>query len=223
MTTMKILLADDHALFKEGLRNLLTARGIEVVGMAQDGLEALAQSRTLHPDVVLMDIQMPHCNGLEATRLIKTEMPEIKIVMLTTSANDEDLFEAIKSGASGYLLKSLDAEKFFELLAGVSQGEAAISPDMATRILKEFAQPTQKAKGTVAADDDPDRLTERQTEVLQRVVQGLSYKEIAASLFITERTVKYHMQEILQKLHLQNRSQVIAYAVRTGLVSNKND
>ncbi|MEK7807882.1 MAG: response regulator transcription factor [Chloroflexota bacterium] len=221
--TMKILLADDHALFKEGLRNLLTARGIEVVGMAQDGLEALAQSRALHPDVVLMDIQMPHCNGLEATRLIKTEMPEIKIVMLTTSANDEDLFEAIKSGASGYLLKSLDAEKFFDLLAGVAQGEAAISPDMATRILKEFAHPTQKAKSTMDSDDDPDRLTERQIEVLQRVVQGLSYKEIAASLFITERTVKYHMQEILQKLHLQNRSQVIAYAVRTGLVSNKSD
>ena len=122
-----------------------------------------------------------------------------------------------------YLLKSLDAEKFFDLLAGVAQGEAAISPDMATRILKEFAHPTQKAKSTMDSDDDPDRLTERQIEVLQRVVQGLSYKEIAASLFITERTVKYHMQEILQKLHLQNRSQVIAYAVRTGLVSNKSD
>lgn len=219
--TMKILLADDHALFKEGLRNLLTARGIEVVGMANDGLEALAQSRALHPDVVLMDIQMPRCNGLEATRLIKTEMPQIKIVMLTASADDEDLFEAIKSGASGYLLKSLDAEKFFELLVGLAQGEAAISPDMATRILKEFALPTQKAKGTADGNTDPDRLTARQVEVLQLVVQGLSYKEIASSLFITERTVKYHMQEILQKLHLQNRSQVIAYAVRTGLVSTK--
>ena len=119
---MKVLLADDHALFKEGLRNLLAARGVEVVGMARDGLEALEQARALRPDVVLMDIQMPRYNGLTATRLIKTELPHIKIVMLTTSASDDDLFEAIKSGAEGYLLKSLDAEHFFELLFGVAQG-----------------------------------------------------------------------------------------------------
>jgi len=220
---VKILLADDHALFKEGLRNLLTTRGIEVVGSASDGLEALAQARALKPDVILMDIQMPRCDGLEATRLIKTEMPDIKIVMLTTSAQDEDLFEAIKSGASGYLLKSLDAEKFFELLDGVAQGAAAISPDLAARILHEFARPTAKVETTPAVADDADHLTERQAEVLQLVGQGLIYKEIAAKLFITERTVKYHMQEILQKLHLQNKSQVIAYAVRTGLVSSKHE
>ncbi|MBI1802713.1 MAG: response regulator transcription factor [Chloroflexi bacterium] len=219
---MKVLLADDHTLFKEGLRNLLIAHGIEVVGTANDGLEALEQARALGPDVILMDIQMPRCDGLKATRLIKTALPDVKIIMLTTSANDEDLFEAIKSGASGYLLKSLDAEKFFELLAGVAQGEAAISPDLAARILHEFAHPTPAAEKP-AAGDDPDQLTGRQAEVLQLVGQGLTYKEIAVKLFITERTVKYHMSEILQKLHLQNKSQVIAYAARTGLITAKDE
>ncbi len=222
MTAMKVLLADDHALFKEGLRNLLTAREIEVVGNASDGLEALEQARTLHPDVVLMDIQMPRCDGLKATRLIKAELPDIKIVMLTTSANNEDLFEAIKSGASGYLLKSLDAERFFELLSGVTQGEPAISPELAARILDEFARQGSQSK-VHTTDDDPDRLTARQAEVLELVVQGKMYKEIASILVITERTVKYHMQEILQKLHLRNRAEVIAYAVREGLVAKKKE
>jgi two-component system NarL family response regulator len=222
---MKVLLADDHALFKEGLRNLLLAHGVDVVGSARDGLEALALARTLNPDIILMDIRMPRCDGLEATRLIKTELPDIKIVMLTTSASDDDLFEAIKSGASGYLLKSLDAEQFFELLDGVSNGEAAITPDLAGHILKEFAHPTAKSEPAIAGltSDNLDHLTERQTEVLQKVVDGLPYKEIARALNITERTVKYHMREILQKLHLQNKSQVIAYALRTGLVSTPRE
>ena len=226
MSAMRVLLADDHALFKEGLRNLLAARGIEVVGSARDGLEALDLARALHPDVILMDIQMPRCDGLQATRLIKTELPDITIVMLTTSADDESLFEAIKSGASGYLLKSLDADQFFELLANLEQGEAAITPEMATRILREFARQPAKPEAQVAtpetAEDDPDHLTERQAEVLQQVVQGLTYREIAAALYIAERTVKYHMREILQKLHLQNKSQVIAYALKTGLVKIKD-
>jgi DNA-binding NarL/FixJ family response regulator len=222
---MKVLLADDHALFKEGLRNLLIAHGVEVSGSARDGLEALALARTLKPDIILMDIRMPRCDGLEATRLIKTELPDIQIVMLTTSASDEDLFEAIKSGASGYLLKSLDAEQFFELLDGVSNGEAAITPDLAGHILKEFAHPTAKAEPatTDLRTESLNQLTERQTEVLQKVVDGLAYKEIARVLNITERTVKYHMREILQKLHLQNKSQVIAYALRTGLVTTPRE
>ncbi|MFQ5854334.1 MAG: response regulator [Anaerolineae bacterium] len=222
MVPLKVLLVDDHPLFLEGLRNLLTARGIEVVGTASDGLKALAQARALRPDVVLMDIKMPRCDGLEATRLIKTEMPDTRIVMLTVSADDRDLFEAIKSGASGYLLKSLDADRFFELLSGVAQGEAPISRDLATKILEEFAQQAQRAEAAQEVEEDTDSLTPRQIEVLQLVVQGLTYKEIAASLFITERTVKYHMREILQKLHLRNRAEVIAYAVRTGLVTDEN-
>jgi DNA-binding NarL/FixJ family response regulator len=217
---MKVLLVDDHPLFLEGLRNLLTARGVDVIGTASDGLEALALARALHPDVVLMDIQMPHCDGLQATRLITTELPEIKIVMLTMSADDEDLFVAIKSGASGYLLKSLQAEKFFDFLSGVAQGEAPISPDLAAKILKEFAHQAHGTEPTTTAEETPSGLTARQIEVLQLAVQGRSYKEIAAVLFITERTVKYHMREILQTLHLQNRTQVVAYALRTGLVTD---
>lgn len=219
---MKVLLVDDHPLFLEGLRNLLTARGIEVIGTANDGLEALDQARALRPDVVLMDIEMPRCNGLEATRLIKTEMPDIKIVMLTVSADDEHLFEAIKSGAAGYLLKNLEAERFFDLLSGVARGEAAISRDLAAKVLTEFAHQGERSQTVTAAKEDSEALTLRQTEVLQLAVQGLTNKEIAASLFVTERTVKYHMSEILQKLHLRNRVEVIAYAVRTGLVSGES-
>lgn len=210
---MRVLLADDHALFKEGLSNLLRARGIDVVGSARDGLEALDLARALRPDIVLMDIGMPHCDGIAATRLIRTELPAIKIIMLTTSAADDDLFEAIKSGASGYLLKSLDADTFFSLLSGVMEGDAALSPMLATRILREFSRGPE-ARPAVEGDS----LTDRQIDVLQKVVEGLTYKAIADALFITERTVKYHMREILQKLHLRNRSQAIAYALRTGLV-----
>jgi two-component system NarL family response regulator len=227
MEAMKVLLVDDHPLFLEGLRNLLTARDIEVVGTAGDGLEALAQARVLQPDVVLMDIEMPRCNGLEATRLIKAELPDIKIVMLTVAADDEHLFEAIKSGASGYLIKNVAADRFFELLSGVARGEAPMSRDLAARVLEEFAHQAQRAEATTeiketAVEGDPNSLTSRQAEVLQLVAQGLTNKEIAAALIITERTVKYHMSEILQKLHLQNRAQVIAYAVRTGLVSDED-
>jgi DNA-binding NarL/FixJ family response regulator len=222
MQPMRVLLVDDHPLFKEGLRNLLAARGIEVVGTARDGYEALDRARQLHPDVILMDIKMPRCDGLTATRLIKTEIPEVAIVMLTTSDDDDSLFEAIKSGASGYLLKSLDADRFFELLSGVAMGEPALSPELAARILGEFARPRNPSHPAAPAGDDPDHLTERQKEVLQYVVRGTSYREIATALSISERTIKYHMSEILQKLHLQNKSQVIAYALRTGLVTNKH-
>ncbi len=219
MVPIKVLLVDDHPLFLEGLRNLLAARGADVVGTARDGLEALTQTRALRPDVVLMDIQMPRCNGLEATRLINAEMPDIKIVMLTVSADEEDLFEAIKSGASGYLLKNLEAEKFFELLSGVARGEAPISQDMAAKILQEFAHQAQKVDANPVVEKDKNSLSTRQIEVLQLVAQGRLYKEIAFSLFISERTVKYHMSEILQKLHLRNRVEAIAYAVQTGLIT----
>lgn len=218
---MKVLLVDDHPLFMEGLQNLLTARAIEVVGTAQDGLQALTQARLLHPDVVLMDIHMPRCDGLEATRLIKREMPEVQIVMLTVSAEDRDLFEAIKGGASGYLLKSLNAEQFFELLFGLARGEAPMTRDLAAKILTEFAHQARSSTSPVASEEATDRLTERQMEVLQRIAQGQTNQEIADALFITERTVKYHMREILQKLHLRNRIQAVAYAVRRGLISEE--
>jgi DNA-binding NarL/FixJ family response regulator len=212
---MRVLLVDDHALFLEGLHNLLLARGIDVVGTAADGVEALEQARALRPDVILMDIQMPRCSGLEATRQIKAELPAVKIVMLTVSADDDDLFAAIKGGASGYLLKNLKADRFFDLLSGVARGEAPIAPELAARILSEFAHGRQPA----ARAPEPEGLTERQIEVLALVVEGRSYHEIADALCITERTVKYHMKEILQTLHLQNRTQAVAYALRNGLLA----
>ncbi len=210
---MRVLLVDDHALVRDGIASLLTASGIEVVGEASDGLEALKKTRRLQPDIILMDIKMPRCNGLEATRLIKAEMPKVKIVILTVSDDEEDLFEAIKSGAEGYLLKNIKAEQFLALLSGVDKGEAAISPVVATKIMEEFAR---RIKG-VGPPTPETELTDREVEVLKLVASGALNKEIAATLNITENTVKYHLRNITEKLHLRNRAQVAAYAVSKGI------
>ncbi len=221
---MKILLTDDHGLFVEGLQNLLLAGGYEVVGAAYDGLEALQLARALQPDLILMDIRMPNCDGLKATRLIKTEMPDIQILMLTTSAEDADLFEALKSGACGYLLKNLKPNELFDYLAGLERGEAPLSPELSARLLREFTrQAAELIEYNTGAKDlqkplEPAGLTARQREILEMVAKGLSYKEIGATLYVSESTVKYHMGEILQRLHAKNRAQVIAYALQTGLV-----
>ena len=225
---MRILLADDHGLFVEGLQNLLQAGGYEVIGAAYDGLEALQLARSLHPDLIFMDIRMPKCNGLEATRLIKTELPEIQIVMLTTSPEDADLFEALKSGANGYLLKNLKAEQLFDYLAGLERGEAPLSRELSARLLHEFSQQAVELDGLKdpvgfnksSGSDTGEELTSRQLEILEMVVGGLSYKEAGAALHISENTVKYHMGEILQRLHAKNRAQVVAYALQTGLVKS---
>ena len=212
---MKILLVDDHGLFLEGLQNLLQAGGYSVVGAAHDGFEALRLARTLHPDVILMDVRMPHCNGLTATQLIHAEMPAIKIVMLTTSAEDADLFEALRSGASGYLLKNLEPNQLFDFLAGLARGEAPLSRELTEPLLREF----NREAGARAAPTAPGpALTPREREVIALVVDGLSYKEIGATLHLSEHTVKYHMREIMGRLHLKNREQVVAYALRAGLV-----
>ena len=137
---IRVLLVDDHPLYREGLRNLLDARGMQVVGQAQDGLEAQELARELRPDLILMDMHMPHCDGLEATRAIKAELPEIKIVMLTVAADEQILFEALKSGASGYLLKSLEKTQFFTLLRDVLAGETVLSPKLATQVLSEMVE-----------------------------------------------------------------------------------
>lgn len=216
---MKVLLVDDHPLFLEGLQNLLASRDVDVVGAAQDGFEALEQARALRPDVVLMDVQMPRCDGLTATRLIKAEMPDVRIVMLTVSDEDEDLFEAIRCGACGYLLKSLDADDFFTRLAGLARGEPALSPGLTGRLLAAFAGRENSA--ALPSDDGLAGLSPRQVEVLTLVAQGLTYREVGEVLCIAERTVKYHMKEILSRLHLKNQAQAIAYAARAGLVRGK--
>jgi DNA-binding NarL/FixJ family response regulator len=213
-----VLLVDDHPLVRDGIASLLQARGLEVVGEASNGIEALHKARALRPDIILMDIQMPGLNGLEATRLIKTEIPEVKIIMLTVSNDERDLFEAIKSGAEGYLLKSLDAEQFFQLIEGVNRGEAPIPPDMAAKILNEFARRSREEPEPEPPASDHESLTHRETEVLQLVIQGLSNKEIARALTISENTVKFHLKNILAKLHARNRAEAVAYALQTGLV-----
>ncbi|MDA8305907.1 MAG: response regulator transcription factor [Deltaproteobacteria bacterium] len=209
---MNVLLADDHPLFLEGLRNLLVSRGFTVVGTARNGLEALEKARALHPELIIMDIQMPQFDGLSAVRLIKMELPETKIVMLTVSAEDEDLFGAIKNGACGYLLKTQDTDEFFALLEAVTQGEAVLGPGLTTRILHEFARWPSSEK-----QSHPE-LSPRQIQVLTLVAQGLTYKEVGEKLFLSERTIKYHMGQIVARLHIHHRAEVIEYARRSGLV-----
>jgi DNA-binding NarL/FixJ family response regulator len=218
---MKVLLVDDHRLLLEGLTNLLEAHGIEVAGTATDGLEAIAKAKSLQPDVILMDIRMPNCDGLGATRRIKAEMPDAKIVILTTSTEDSDLFEAIKSGACGYLLKSMDADELVAALEQAQQGVPPFSPGLAARLMDEFAR---LAGGSEAAPPSDARqmptagqLTQRQCEVLDLVARGLSYKEVGAQLHLSPRTIKYHMAEIMAELHMEHRAQVLAYAGRLGL------
>ena len=215
---MRVLIADDHALFRDGLRSLLEAHGIDVVAEARNGREAVELARIHRPDVVLMDLAMPELDGLGATRLLTAELPEIAVVVLTASEDDEDLFEAVKSGAQGFLPKDLEASRFFELLEGVTRGEPALTPALARKVLGAFARPDPKP-----AASDPDALTDREREVLELLVAGVtSNRELADRLFVSENTVKYHLRNILQKLHLQNRAQVIAYAVRHGLVDPGN-
>jgi DNA-binding NarL/FixJ family response regulator len=220
---MKVMLVDDHSLFLEGLHYLLETHGIDVIGIAKSGEEALAKARSLKPEIILMDIRMPKCSGLDTLRLIKAEMPEIKVIMLTTSDDDADLFDAIKYGASGYLLKSLNAEELVELLSSVENNEAPFSPGLAAKLLEEFRRDDRERR--LPPQQEPEAaltgpLTGRQLEILEMVAGGKTYKEVGAALEITERTVKYHMEKILELLHLENRAQVIAYAAWIGIGDN---
>ncbi len=206
---VRVLLADDHALFRDGLASLLRAWDMDVVGQASDGEEALEKTRALKPDLVLMDIHMPHLNGLEATRLIKAEMPDIKVVIVTFSDAEESLFEAIKSGAEGYVLKGVPGEEFGRLLSNLARGEPAMSPGLARRLLQEFAHGGPGSRDR----DGGEPLTPREQEVLQQVSAGRTNREIGAALFVSEETVKFHLKNIMQKLHLRNRAEVVAWAI----------
>ncbi len=212
-----VLLVDDHSLFREGLANLLSGQdGIEVVGQAANGGEAIARARELQPDLILMDIKMPGMSGLGGTRRIKEEMPHTRIVMLTVSEDDDDLFEAIKSGAEGYLLKTIKSRDLIEMLKGVSQGEVALTRMMARKLWQEFAQ--QGNQEAQPASMYQPILTRREMEVIRLLSEGISDKEIAGRLSISVRTVKNHVHNILEKLQLQNRFQAASYALRKGLV-----
>jgi DNA-binding NarL/FixJ family response regulator len=220
---MRVLLADDHALFRDGVRSLLEARGIDVVGEATNGREAVDQTERLNPDIVLMDLHMPELDGLTATRLISARQTGVKVVILTASEEDAHLFEAIKSGAQGYLFKNLPADELFRFLEGIGRGEPALTPALARKLLGEFARPGA-APVHAAPEQVLETLTEREREVLDLLVQGItSNRELAERLVITENTVKYHFRNILDKLHVQNRAQVIAFAVRQGIIQSPHE
>jgi DNA-binding NarL/FixJ family response regulator len=217
--TIKILIADDHKLFRQGLKSLMRTREdmVEVVGEAASGKEAKQLAEELRPDVILMDIYMPEGDGLQVTREIKKKYPNINVVMLTSSEDDEHLYEAVQLGASGYLLKSLDADELFNLLHGVMHGEAAMTRAMAKRLLKRIA------KRTSDLEKGEETLTERELAVLRLIARGASNSEIGEKLFISVNTVKTHLRNILQKLKLDNRTQAATYAVQHGLVSSLED
>jgi two-component system NarL family response regulator len=223
---MKLMLVDDHSLFLEGLRYLLETYGINVVGMAKSGREALKKARVLKPDIILMDIRMPDFSGLDVLRVVKAEMPDIKVVMLTTSEEDDDLFDAVRFGASGYLLKNTDAKELVNMLSELKKGEVPLSPGLAARLLREFRRSSEndmKPLHHALEETEIAHLTKRQLEVLEMVARGATYKETGEALGLTERTVKYHMGRILELLHLENRAQVIAYAARAGLSENTKE
>ncbi|MFN8456774.1 MAG: response regulator transcription factor [Anaerolineae bacterium] len=213
---MRILLVDDHVLFREGLAGLLNSQvGFNVAGQAGSVHEAIVAARTLQPDLVLMDFGLPDGTGLDATRVILAERPETKLVFLTVHEEDDRLFAAIRSGAKGYLLKNVPVAKLLTFLQGVEQGEAAISPVMASRILEEFSrlEPRRGRERT-----DTGELTSRELEVLRELAQGVSNREIADHLVIAENTVKNHVRNILAKLNLRNRREAANFARQQELV-----
>ena len=207
---MRIQISDDHSLFRDGLRSLLTANGHDVVAEAKNGREAVQLARQHHPDIVLMDLSMPELDGLAATKMITAELPKVKVIMLTASDDDANLFEAIKSGAQGYLLKNLEADDLIAMLDRAAENEPALTPALARKLLQEFAKP---------GDADPDALTAREREVLELMVEGVtSNRRLAKRLGLSENTIKFHVRNILDKLHLHNRAEVVAYALRNKIV-----
>ena len=220
MEPIRVLIVDDQTLFRESLTSLLQGyQCIEIVDGAEDGLEAIIKARELMPDIVLMDIRLPRCSGVEATRAIMKEMPGINVIMLTVSDKHEDLFAAVKAGAKGYFLKTVEADELIKGIELVSCGHVVVSPMMATKLLAEFSNMSEavrrqaKAAGTV--------LTKREQEILKLLARGASNKEMAETLVIAENTVKTHLRNILRKLHLHNRVQAAIYAIQEGLAEDE--
>ncbi|MGD1995877.1 MAG: response regulator transcription factor [Anaerolineae bacterium] len=220
MDSLRILLVDDHILFRKGLARLLDAQpDFEVVGEAADGLEAIERAQALRPDVILMDLKMPVCDGLEATRRIKRELPTVRVVMLSVSEDEQDFFSAIRCGADGYLVKDMQPSGLFQELRGLAEGEPPLSRAMVGKLLQQLAhggRPVAPANGS-------DLLSPRQREVLVLVAEGLPNAEIAAELGIAVNTVRNHVRHILDRLGVRNRVQAAVYAVRAGLFPQEGE
>ena len=212
-----VMLVDDDNLMRAGLKAVLSSdESVDVVGEASDGVAALEEVRALRPDVVLMDVRMPKRSGIEAAGHIKDLLPHAKILMLTISDDEGDLYDAIKAGAAGYLLKEIPIEEVADAIRSVWAGQSRISPSMASKLLTEFAAISKEA------DERPQmpapKLTDREMEVLRLVAQGLNNRDIAKQLFISENTVKNHIRNILEKLHLHSRMEAVVYAVREKMI-----
>ncbi len=217
---LRVLIVDDHALFRRGLQMVLEGEDdLDVVGEANDGHEAIQKAEETTPDVVLMDVRMPKRSGIEATRVIKDILPSTKILMLTISDEEADLYDAIKAGASGYLLKEISIDEVAGAVRQVHAGQSLISPSMASKLLNEFAN-LVKRRDERAQLPGP-RLTDRELEVLKLVAKGMNNRDIGAELFISENTVKNHVRNILEKLHLHSRMEAVVYAVREKLLDIK--
>jgi DNA-binding NarL/FixJ family response regulator len=217
---LRVLIVDDHALFRRGLQMVLRQEDdIDVVGEAGDGHEAVEKAQELMPDVVLMDVRMPGQSGIKATEQIKDLIPHAKILMLTISDEEADLYDAIKAGASGYLLKEISIDEVADAVRSVWSGQSRISPSMASKLLTEFAAMSKRADERQQLP--APRLTEREMEVLKLVAQGMNNRDIAKELFISENTVKNHIRNILEKLHLHSRMEAVVYAVREKLLEIK--
>ena len=217
---IRVLIVDDHALFRRGLQMVLEQESdIVVVGEGGDGAEAVSKTQELMPDVVLMDVRMPKRGGIEATKQIKEIAPHVKILMLTISDEEADLYDAIKAGATGYLLKEVSIEEVGAAIRSVQTGQSLISPSMASKLLSEFATMVKRADEKQAAPQP--RLTDREMEVLKLVAKGRNNRDIAKELFISENTVKNHIRNILEKLHLHSRMEAVVYAVREKLLEIK--
>jgi DNA-binding NarL/FixJ family response regulator len=217
---IRLIIADDHELFRRGLRMVLEDEpDIEVIGEAGDGEGAVKLASDLVPDVVVMDVRMPGMSGIDATQRIKEELPHTAILMLTISDEEDDLYEAIKAGASGYLLKEISIDEIGNAVRSVQGGQSLISPSMASKLLNEFASMVKKEEEKQHVP--VPRLTPREMEVLQHVAQGMNNREIAKALFISENTVKNHVRNILEKLHLHSRMEAVVYAVREKILEIK--
>lgn len=213
-TVIKILVVDDHAIFRQGLISVLQQyEEFEVVGQASSGVEAVDKASELQPDVVIMDISMPGGNGVEATSAIQQNLPDVRVLILTVSNEENDLFTAIKAGAKGYLLKNVSLQELIDSIRLVASGEAIVAPSMAVRLLDEFRQAEIERTEKILSE-----LSLREKEVLQLIADGKSNKEIAAKLYISETTVKAHLRSILEKLHVRNRAQAAAMAMAKGLL-----